>query len=382
MDEYPDFKFVASQAQQFEWVEQLYPGLFERIKEKVKTGQFVPLGGTWVEMDCNMPSDSFGYNGQLPQIMRSAGIKYFYSQKLLWSNINKFPNTTFHWQGIDGTKVLTFFSPEGYVSQADVGAVVRTVRDNKDLGYTKRSMILYGNGDGGGGPLRPMIERFTRMQTLDGMPATIKFASPVEFFKKLEASSHDLVTWRGELYLEYHRGTYTAQSIIKRYNRHLEFLLRDVELLCTLALTVVSSTPYKNPKDELDRMWKWLLLNQFHDVLPGSSIAMVYEDAIKFYRDIEATGTRLREEALDILEESLNADEFPSYSRGEYDLVAQTPGDSETFEVKGEAELLNEDGFVEVGRSQPNTLVMSNQFLKVTLDAHGRITSLLDLQNK
>ncbi|KAI9003260.1 alpha-mannosidase 2C1-like protein [Gaertneriomyces semiglobifer] len=314
IEAYPDYTFVASQAQQFAWVEQLYPTLFERIKRHAKTGQFIPIGGTWVEMDCNIPSgealcrqflygqryfesrfgerclvfwlpDTFGYSAQLPQIVHEAGLKYFFTQKLSWNNINKFPHTTFMWTGLDGTSVLTHFSPcDTYTAQATVRDVAFGVSNNKDKAYSNQSLLLYGNGDGGGGPLIPMIERLKRMQSLSGLPASVQFGHPNKFYETLEATSKDLVHWKGELYFELHRGTYTSQAQVKRGNRSSELLLRVVEILSSLC--VARSTTFQYPKDELDRLWKLTLLR-------CSSIGMVYIDALKFYEDIAESGTKL-----------------------------------------------------------------------------------------
>ncbi|KNC99430.1 uncharacterized protein SPPG_05671 [Spizellomyces punctatus DAOM BR117] len=327
MENYPEYVFTASQAQQFEWTEQLYPELFERIKEHAKTGNFIPIGvaQTWVEMDCNLPSgeafcrqflygqryfeekfgerctvfwlpDTFGY-----VLLLLPGLKYFFTQKLSWNNINKFPHTTFMWTGLDGTSVLTHFSPaDTYTAQASVRDVVFAVHNNKDKPYSNQSLLVYGNGDGGGGPLIPMIERLRRMQNVEGLPATVKFGSPNTFYEELEQTSRDLVSWKGELYFELHRGTYTSQALTKKYNRQTELLLRDIEILSSLCVATGVSD-FKYPKTELDRLWKLVLLNQFHDVLPGSSIEIVYHDALKFYADVVESGTKLRNEALEAL---------------------------------------------------------------------------------
>jgi alpha-mannosidase len=192
--------------------------------------------------------------------------------------MNKFPHSSFIWKGLDGTGVLTHFSPaDTYCAQGTVKEVVFAVQNNKDKLYSNKSLLLYGNGDGGGGPLIPMIERIKRMQSVEGLPATIKLANPNDFYDEL-AQSKDLNTWQGELYFELHRGTYTSHCIIKKYNRMCEFLLRDIEMIYTFGyLLGLSTYPYA----ELDRLWKLTLLNQFHDVLPGSSIGLVYVDAIK-----------------------------------------------------------------------------------------------------
>ncbi|KAJ2129292.1 Glycoside hydrolase, 38 vacuolar alpha mannosidase, partial [Coemansia sp. RSA 678] len=267
MDRYPEYRFAASQAQQFEWLRTLYPSLFKRIQEKVKTGQFIPIGSTWIEMDCNIPSgeslarqfllgqrffkqhfgqtcdvfwlpDTFGYSSQLPQIVRLAGAKYFFTQKLSWNNINKFPHTTFQWAGLDGSSVLTHMAPANtYTAQVTVSDLIKSVKQHKDVAYSNESLYLYGNGDGGGGPLEAMIERLERIKDVDGLPR-IKHAHPNEFYEHVEKTARDLVTWKGELYFELHRGTYTSQARTKQYNRQAELLLRDVEMLSVVAQSV------------------------------------------------------------------------------------------------------------------------------------------------
>ncbi|CAI2163478.1 3771_t:CDS:10 [Funneliformis geosporum] len=334
MDIYPDYKFVCSQAQQFEWLQEHYPKLFDIVKNKVEKGQFLPIGGTWVEMDCNIPSgesfcrqflygqrffehnfgkkskvfwlpDTFGYSAQLPQIIRGAGLKYFFTQKLSWNNINKFPNTTFYWVGLDGSKVLTHMCPaESYVSQCTPGELVNSVKNHKDKEYSNESLLVFGNGDGGGGPLASMIERLNRMKDIDGL-AKVEMGSAEEFYERIEESSKELVSWKGELYFELHRGTYTTHGSIKRFNRKSELLLRNVELISTINLiksqTENKESNYNYPKKELDKLWKYVLLNQFHDVLPGSSIEMVYVDATKYYKEVEEKGNLLLENAFDEL---------------------------------------------------------------------------------
>ncbi|KAJ3042014.1 hypothetical protein HDV00_008306 [Rhizophlyctis rosea] len=211
IDENLDYTFAASQAQQFEWVELLYPKLFKRMQKHAKNGKFIPIGGTWVEMDCNMPSgealcrqflygqrffesrfgartkvfwlpDTFGYSAQLPQIVHEADMKYFFTQKLSWNNINKFPHSTFLWTGLDGTSVLTHFSPaDTYTAQVNVEEVNRCVTNNKDKPYSNKSLLLYGNGDGGGGPLPDMLRRLDRLKRVQGLPATVTPGHPQDF---------------------------------------------------------------------------------------------------------------------------------------------------------------------------------------------------------
>ncbi|KAJ2115674.1 Glycoside hydrolase, 38 vacuolar alpha mannosidase [Coemansia sp. RSA 922] len=328
MDVYPEYKFAASQVQQFEWLRENYPSLFAKVQAKAKSGQFIPIGATWVECDCNMPSgeslvrqfllgqrffkehfgeisevfwlpDTFGYASQLPQIVRLAGAKYFFTQKLSWNSINRFPNTTFRWVGLDGSHVLTHMAPANtYAAQCTPGELMDSVKRHKDLAYTNESLYLFGNGDGGGGPLRDMLERLRRMENLDGLPK-VKQAHPREFYEHVESTAKDIVSWKGELYFELHRGTYTSQSNNKLWNRQSEFILRDVELLSTIAHS--KDREFSYPSDELTRLWKLVCLNQFHDVIPGSSINMVYRDSDKIYKDIFASAKNLRQRALDTI---------------------------------------------------------------------------------
>ena len=320
MKYYDSYTFCASSAQQYDWVRQDYPELFHRIQSKVKEERFEVVGGTWVEFDGNIPSgesivrqflygqrffqehfsktcseffmpDTFGYCAQLPQIMKQAGIEYFVTQKLSWNLINKFPHTTFNWKGIDGTSVLTHFPPaDTYNSNARLDQMYMSLSNNKDLDRTTISLMLYGHGDGGGGPKHEMLEMIDRMRNLQGVPcATVQ---PIHsFFQELEESSRDLCTWTGELYLELHRGTYTTQAWIKRYNRLCELLLRDCEFFCSVNLLLSSAFEY--PQEEIETLWKLLLLNQFHDVLPGTSIGMVYEDSLKHYEKIQTSANSL-----------------------------------------------------------------------------------------
>ncbi|KAJ2780731.1 Glycoside hydrolase, 38 vacuolar alpha mannosidase [Coemansia javaensis] len=325
LDRYPEYRFAASQAQQFEWLQELYPRLFERIQAKAKTGQFIPIGGTWIEMDCNVPSgealarqfllgqryferhfgvrakvfwlpDTFGYSSQIPQIMRLAGTEYFYTQKLSWNNINKFPHTTFRWIGLDGSTVLTHMSPaETYTADVSIGDLIDSIKKHKDVVYSNESLYLYGHGDGGGGPCEDMLERLRLVGDLDGLPR-VKHAHPNEFYEHVDRTARDLVSWKGELYFELHRGTYTTQAATKKCNRQAEFALRDAELLSVIAQSAARGFAY--PAAELERLWKLVCLNQFHDVLPGTSIEMVYKDTDKIYADVLGSVAGLKQSAV------------------------------------------------------------------------------------
>ena len=331
MDRYPEHRFACSQAQQYKWLEQNYPSIFDRVKEKVKKGTFHPIGGSWVEHDTNMPSgeslvrqflygqryfesrfgqrcttfwlpDTFGYSTQIPQICRISGMSRFFTQKLSWNNINNFPHTTFNWVALDGSQVLCHMPPsETYTAEAHFGDVKRSVSQHKSLDQDHTSLLVFGKGDGGGGPLFTQIEKIRRCRGISdqvGLLPRVKMGDSVDdFFARLEKKAKEgteFVTWYGELYFELHRGTYTTQANNKLYNRKSEVLLHDVEYLATLAsirdaLTGEKST-YKYPKKDIDDMWEGVLLCQFHDCLPGSSIEMCYDDS----DEVSATNFELR----------------------------------------------------------------------------------------
>ncbi|HEY8965696.1 MAG TPA: hypothetical protein VIM58_04585, partial [Candidatus Methylacidiphilales bacterium] len=264
MDKYPEYKFVCSQAQQLAWIKVQQPALYRKIQEKAKKGQFVPAGGTWIEPDCNIPSgeslvrqflvgqrffkkefgshcgefwnpDVFGYSGALPQILRGAGIEYFLTQKLSWNQLNRPTSSTFLWEGIDGSRVLTHFPPtDTYNAVCTVEEVRKHITNFKDKERASESYMLFGYGDGGGGPTEEMIERLRRMENVAGLPE-VEIRTPAAFFERCAADLKDPLVWSGELYFELHRGTYTTQAANKRDNRRSEELLHDVEFLAALA---------------------------------------------------------------------------------------------------------------------------------------------------
>ncbi|XP_069018170.1 alpha-mannosidase 2C1 isoform X3 [Embiotoca jacksoni] len=297
MEKNPEFVFTCSQAQQFQWVKSWYPGLFSKIQYYVKKGQFIPVGGTWVEMFW-LP-DTFGYSAQLPQIMQGCGISNFLTQKLSWNLVNSFPHNTFFWEGLDGAKVLTHFPPgNSYEMKGKIEDLVKTVKNNKDKGRANHSAALFGFGDGGGGPTQLMLDRLRLVQDTDGLPK-VHMSSPDKLFSQLQADSALLCTWTGELFLELHNGTYTTQAQIKQGNRQCEVLLHDIEIASSLALCRDRTFLY--PVEKLKELWRLLLLNQFHDVIPGSCIEMVVEDALKYYEDIRRDGAALLREACEVL---------------------------------------------------------------------------------
>ena len=318
MDEDPGFVFSCSSAQQLAWMKEHYPELFARIREKVKTRQFVPVGGMWVESDSNMPGgeamarqflegksfflaefgvdcqeawlpDTFGYSAALPQIVKAAGSRWFLTQKISWNQVNRMPHHTFHWEGIDGTRLFTHFPPvDTYSSEISGQELAHAERNYRDHGRGTMSLLPFGYGDGGGGPTREMLAAARRTADLEGSPR-VRLGAAADFFARAEEEYPALPVWVGEMYLELHRGTYTSQANTKRGNRRSEHLLREAELWCTTA-AVRAGAPY--PAAELKRLWRLVLLQQFHDILPGSSIAWVHQDAERNYaavaRQLEA----------------------------------------------------------------------------------------------
>lgn len=333
MERYPEFRFMTSQPQLLQFVKEDSPELYARIKEAIEAGKWEPEGGMWVEADCNISSgealvrqflygnefyddefglpskilwlpDVFGYSAALPQIIKKSGMDYFMTSKLSWSEFNCYPYDTFMWKGIDGTEVLTHFTPSTdynagtarpatphfttYNSVLSPNHIKGGWRRFQQKGVDDHFLVCFGDGDGGGGVTEEMLENARRMQRSVAGSPTVRQIFPTEFFAELEkrvAGNKRLPKWSGELYLEYHRGTYTAQGKNKRFNRKAELALRDLEYLLTRAENE-KGMPY--PQDELRELWRTVLLLQFHDILPGSSIHKVYEDSDKLYADVFA----------------------------------------------------------------------------------------------
>ncbi|GIG61674.1 alpha-mannosidase [Longispora fulva] len=309
LDDEPDFIYTMSQAQQYAWIKEHRPEVYAKVKKAVADGRFVPAGGMWVESDTNMPGseamarqfvhgkrffleefgvdnseawlpDTFGFAGGLPQIIRAAGSKWLLTQKISWSQINKFPHHTFWWEGIDGTRIFTHFPPIDTYNCSMVGReIAHAARNFRDKGRARHSIAPTGWGDGGGGTTREMIAKAARMRDLEGS-ATVRWETPETFFTQAQAEYPDPPVWVGELYLELHRATLTSQARTKQGNRRSEHLLVEAELWSATA-AVLAGVPY--PYADLDRIWKTVLLHQFHDILPGSSIAWVHREAEKTY---------------------------------------------------------------------------------------------------
>ncbi|MBN1436441.1 MAG: alpha-mannosidase [Sedimentisphaerales bacterium] len=339
MEEFPDYSFTQSQPQLYDYLLRDYPDLFERIKEKVADGQWELIGGMWVEADCNVSGneslarqfllgrsffrkhfgenaetpvlwlpDVFGYAWNLPQLIKLAGMDYFFTTKLGWSQYNRMPYDSFWWQGLDGTKVLTHFGTTGEADMGIVSTYNANVSAKQVMGtwqifqqkeHQQELMMSYGFGDGGGGPTREMLENVRELAEFPAMPK-MRHGKMKQYFADLEERSGDLLpTWNGELYLEYHRGTYTTQSHTKRGNRKSEFGLHDAEFLASVAQLTVDGYVY--PAEKLDYAWKLVCLNQFHDILPGSSITPVYKRTEAEYAEIAEICQQIRQDALKAL---------------------------------------------------------------------------------
>ncbi|TQK42960.1 alpha-mannosidase [Streptomyces sp. SLBN-118] len=322
-EEYEEFVFACSQAQQYAWVRDTYPKVWERIKKAVADGQWAPVGGMWVESDGNLPGgeavarqlihgkrffieqfgietkgiwlpDSFGYNAAYPQLAKLAGNEWFLTQKLSWNQTNKLPHHSFWWEGIDGSRIFTHFPPvDTYNAVFSGREMAHAVRNYQDKGRGTRSLAPFGHGDGGGGPTREMMERARRLADLEGS-AKVRVEHPDAFFAAAREEIPADQVWSGELYLELHRATYTSQARTKQGNRRSEHRLREAELWATAATLHAPGHAY--PYEQLDRLWKTVLLHQFHDILPGSSIAWVHREAEAEYgrvaREVEALTSR------------------------------------------------------------------------------------------
>lgn len=350
MKQYPEYKFMSSQAQLYKYLKEQSPELFEAVREMVRQGRWEVEGAMWVEADCNLTSgeslvrqllfgkrffkkefnvdckvlwlpDVFGYSAALPQILIKSGVTRFLTSKISWNETNKMPNDTFMWQGIDGTEILSYFltaqdmTKDGepvnfttYNAMLSPTQVAGTWNryQNKDL--SDEVLVTYGYGDGGGGPTAEMIETGRRLEKgIPGCPS-VRFDAAGAFLDKLEKrvkNNKNLPKWVGELYLEYHRGTYTSMAKNKRYNRKSEFMYQSAELISVMDLQL-SGTAY--PQERINNGWETILLNQFHDIIPGSSIKEVYEESERQYKQLEKDGTEIIGGALRHIADNIDTD--------------------------------------------------------------------------
>jgi len=321
MDEYPEFVFFQSQPHLFLMLKRLYPEVYGRVKEKISSGQLIPEGASWIEPDTNLSGgeslirqfiygkqffkkefdvdsiffwepDVFGYSGALPQILRGCGIKYFATAKLTWvyNGADPFPFNLFTWEGIDGSEITAHVF-HGYGNYPSPASLIQNWNGRLQKTDTFGQLLGFGFGDGGGGATRDHLEFLRREHDLEGVPR-VKFASPIEFFEDAEVRGLPKVRYVGELYYACHRGTYTSQARTKRNNRKCEYILREAELWGAAAQAL---NLYEFPSEEIREAWQTVLLNQFHDVLPGSSIARVYEEAEQSYQLVQETAQKVIE---------------------------------------------------------------------------------------
>ena len=394
MDEHTDYVFAASQPAQYAWIKEAHPDLYRRIKEKVAAGQWEPVGAMWVEADCNLPSgeslvrqllhgkrffmrelgletkilwlpDVFGYPGSLPQLIAEAGCDYFLTQKLSWNDTNKPEHHTFLWEGIDGTRIFTHFPPaDTYNGSFEADEIRQSIRNFQDAERSNRSLYLFGWGDGGGGPEPAMIESAHRLG--------IELGRAGDFFDHASAEAKNLTTWVGELYFELHRGTYTSQARTKMLNRRAEQALREAEMWA-----VALGEDY--PSSELETAWQQVLLNQFHDILPGSSIDWVYEEAERGLAGIAQTAGAITEHAVSRIAgdgQGLAVFNVNSHPRREIvdlgDRLRVVTAPACGWAVRQDAPIRSDQQVV------VSDGTMENDLLRVRWDGRGLLTSIWD----
>jgi alpha-mannosidase len=447
MEKHPHYKFVCSQPQQYAWMKEYYPSIYADIKEAVKRGQWDPIGCMWIEADCNIPSgeslvrqiihgkqfyeqefgveiedlwlpDVFGYAASLPQILVKSGVNSFLTQKISWSDTNKFPHHTFNWEGLDGTQIFTHFPPvDTYNCQLTAKDLKRSEENFQETDRATRALIPYGYGDGGGGPTDEQLEILKRWENFEGLP-TVETSTVMEFFDKCKEDAIDPPVWRGELYLELHRGTLTSQAKNKYWNRKGELLLRDAEFLQTIASIVnpgelIESDPaieraiYDVPAfiDQkknsptavaLDRAWKLLLLNQFHDIIPGSSINWVYQDSDKDYETINTIGSAILSAASERIVEKIDTSAFEepviawnTLAHPRTEVISLPDGTATQISVPqcgyttfSLADLPEQStGRVAISEAE-GSYTVNNGLIELTLQPNGTISSLIDLDTE
>ncbi|MCL6458938.1 MAG: alpha-mannosidase, partial [Gorillibacterium sp.] len=399
MKRYPDYKFGASQPQLLAWMKDYYPQLFAKIKGLVKEGRFELQGAMWVEADTNLTGgeslvrqiiygarfwkeefgvevdniwlpDVFGYSGALPQIMQKSGLRYFMTQKLSWNEHNPFPYHTFNWKGIDDSEVLVHMLPEETYNSPASPTSIRLVEKNfHEKGVSDQALVLFGIGDGGGGPGTYHLEKLQRLKNFaDFSPVKQRFAK--DFFHDIDSNTAEYPTWKGELYFENHRGTLTSEAKNKMYNRRMEQSLRELEFASVLAEKYLG-LPY--PQEMLDTVWKEVLLYQFHDILPGSSIRRVYVESVARYEILDGEISERIHSVYEQLANGLTAFNSLSFEREEY-IKAEGKWYLASLPAMGHAKL------TQIAETSPCLLVgehdLENEHLRVTFAEDGSITSI------
>jgi alpha-mannosidase len=412
MDRYPDYVFGGSQPQLYQWVKTYYPALYERVKQKIAEGRWEVQGGMWVEPDTNISGgealvrqllygiqffeqefgktprmlwlpDVFGYSGALPQLLKKSGIDYFMTIKISWSLVNNFPHHTFNWEGIDGSRVLAHMPPEGtYNSSAAPRAIVTAEKEFRDKYVSDRALLIFGIGDGGGGPGTDHLENLAREKNLAGLAPVVQ--EPAEKF--FDAINHDVEkyhNWKGELYLEYHQGTLTSQARNKRANRKIEYALRNLEFFAAVA-HFLGIADY--PGEALLAIWREALLYQFHDILPGSSITRVYTESVARYAVLTEQVAHLTQHACDHLFAYVDTSKLSkplivtntlSWTRTEW---LKLPSGWAQVQVPsmGFAAIEDQPTMLDNAALNASPTEIENDLLHITFDADGSITSVFD----
>ncbi|MHB0876944.1 MAG: alpha-mannosidase [Anaerolineae bacterium] len=447
MEQYPEHRFTQSQPQLYAYFRQDYPEHYDELKARVAEGRWEAEGGMWLEADSNVSGgealvrqvlygkrflreqfgvesevlwlpDAFGYSWALPQIMAGSGLKYFMTTKISWNEFNRMPHDTFRWQGVDGTQVLTHFvttPSETWFATYNGKLTPAEVKGTWDQYKQKRAntelLLAYGFGDGGGGPTAQMLETARRLKNMPGMPR-FEAGSAADFFHRLEEKSATFPVWNDELYLEFHRGTYTSQARNKRFNRKSEICYHDAEALAGIA--ALFGGRYR--QDELLHGWRLILLNQFHDILPGSSIGEVYAESAEQYREVLDIGTAAADAATAEIARQVGLSEesalvFNTLGQCRSDLVemaapsgravrsvhgadgAPAPvqavrgeaGDERLLFLAGDvpaygwsAFALSDTAAEPTGAPIAEAGRLENRFFRINVDAAGRLTSVLD----
>ncbi|MCL6431809.1 MAG: alpha-mannosidase [Anaerolineae bacterium] len=432
MEEYPDYKYIQPQAHLYRMLSTRYPELYRRFVDAVRRGQIIPEGGMWVEADTNITGgeslirqfihgkrffreefgvesqmlwlpDVFGYSGALPQILRGCGIRYFTTAKIYWAynGGDPFPYSTFTWEGIDGSEVLVHLL-QGYGNVTHPGMLNLMWRERRQREGIATEMLVFGHGDGGGGATRDHLEFLRRERDLEGCPR-VRMASPIEYFQDLEARGVPKARYVGELYFQAHRGTYTSQARTKKNNRKSEFALREAEMWGAAARALAG---YSYPHEEMNGAWRTVLLNQFHDILPGSSIHRVYEEAEAMHQTVIASARQTAEAAASAFTTPAAAvTVFNSLSWPRTVLVTLPEGLTHVAGADGEprpVQVVGGQRLAEVTvpacgwttlRSAPaapasvanplraTTSLLENEFLRLELNAAGEITSIYDKES-
>jgi alpha-mannosidase len=461
MKEYPDYKFMASQPVLYKFVKEEAPKVYEEIKQKIKEGRWEAEGGMYLEADCNLTSgeslvrqllhgkkffknefgveskilwlpDVFGYSAALPQILKGFGIDYFVTSKISWNEYNRLPYDTFMWAGIDGTEILAYFITANdyekvingnhrtiYEAQINPSQIKGAYERYKPKEMNDEVIICYGYGDGGGGPTKDMLENYMRLSKgIPGCPKT-EVSFTLDYFKALEKRIKDyrrLPIWKGELYLEFHRGTYTTMAKNKKYNRFCEYLYEDVELFSSIAKNI--DNEFKYDKERININWELILLNQFHDIIPGTSIKEVYDESWLQYESVIDSGKALLNNALIAIGRNIKLSERAyivfnqlSYLRNEYIEISEELRGKILVDSEGKVVLIQaltdnkvlvyvtgipakgykvlyirkasgnkvyEEAAVQIKGAGNKEYILENKLIKVTVDSRGELTSIFD----